>query len=372
MYREEDLVCLAKRENNAKRSYVVVNPLQGKHVPVEPHLALQMFEELSEAIQKAYPKEKLVLIGFAETATAIGAAVAVNLNMLSMQTTRENLGEVEYFYFSEEHSHAVEQKIVKSDLEEACEKVERVIFVEDEVTTGHTILNAISSIRKKILHEIQYTVASILNGMDQEALEAFEKEGVDCLYLVKTDHSRYDEVVAQYLDEEQVQTPENLSGLKAVEAGNYKRKNYCLQENIRRLIEGKSYQKVCQNLVAEAEEWISQGEKVLVLGTEEFMYPGLFLGNEIEKRGNQVCFHATTRSPIIPMKKEGYPLQERIRLRSVYDQERVTFLYNLGTYQRVFIVSDAVCENNPGLEDLIQALESRGNRNIMILEWRVK
>ena len=34
-YTEKDLVKIAKRENNTKRNYLVVDPLQGKHIPVE-------------------------------------------------------------------------------------------------------------------------------------------------------------------------------------------------------------------------------------------------------------------------------------------------------------------------------------------------
>ena len=38
-YVESDLVRIAKRENNTKRNYLVVNPLQGKHIPVQPSKA---------------------------------------------------------------------------------------------------------------------------------------------------------------------------------------------------------------------------------------------------------------------------------------------------------------------------------------------
>ena len=39
-YQQKDLVRIAKRENNTKRNYLVVDPLQGKHVPVQPSNAL--------------------------------------------------------------------------------------------------------------------------------------------------------------------------------------------------------------------------------------------------------------------------------------------------------------------------------------------
>ena len=89
MYQEEDLVRIAKRENNNKRSYLVVNRLQGKHIPVKPHEALTMFRELAAQLKERYAGERLLLIGFAETATAIGAAVAAELGAAYMQTTRE-------------------------------------------------------------------------------------------------------------------------------------------------------------------------------------------------------------------------------------------------------------------------------------------
>ena len=42
-YVESDLVRIAKRENNTKRGYLVVNPLQGKHISVKPSKALELF-----------------------------------------------------------------------------------------------------------------------------------------------------------------------------------------------------------------------------------------------------------------------------------------------------------------------------------------
>lgn len=72
-YQERDLVKIAKRENNSKRNYLVVDPLQGKHVPVTPSAALNLFKNLAAEIQGKYEGERLLLIGFAETATAIGA-----------------------------------------------------------------------------------------------------------------------------------------------------------------------------------------------------------------------------------------------------------------------------------------------------------
>ena len=75
-------------------------------------------------------------MGFAETATAIGAQAAITVGADYIQTTREVIPGVNYLFFSEEHSHATEQKLVKDDIDRAAAETDRIIFIEDEVTTG--------------------------------------------------------------------------------------------------------------------------------------------------------------------------------------------------------------------------------------------
>lgn len=77
-YTAADTLRIAKRYNNPKRSYLLVNPLQAKHIPVSPAAALEMMGALGDQVAAKYPEARLV-IGFAETATAIGAAVAARL-----------------------------------------------------------------------------------------------------------------------------------------------------------------------------------------------------------------------------------------------------------------------------------------------------
>lgn len=90
-YSEKELVRIAKRENNKKRNYLVVNPRQGKHIPVSPSEALELFGQLARQVKDLYKEEKLLTIGFAETATAIGARVASCLGTSYIQTTREEI-----------------------------------------------------------------------------------------------------------------------------------------------------------------------------------------------------------------------------------------------------------------------------------------
>ena len=195
---DDSIVKIAKRDNNNKRKYLVINEKQGKHIPVKAAEALEMFWELADILKKEYGSERLLLIGFAETATAIGEAAAIRLNSYYMHTTREDIDGVEYLFFTESHSHATEQRLVKNDVDAVIGEVDRVVFVEDEVTTGNTIMSIVRLMRKTYGSEIQFSVASILNGMDETARAAFDADGIRLHYLVKTDHSGYTEIAEKY------------------------------------------------------------------------------------------------------------------------------------------------------------------------------
>ena len=47
----QEIVAVAKRENNSRRNYLVLNRLQAKHVPASPKRALDYFEELAGQVK---------------------------------------------------------------------------------------------------------------------------------------------------------------------------------------------------------------------------------------------------------------------------------------------------------------------------------
>ncbi len=378
-YQERDLVKIAKRENNSKRNYLVVDPLQGKHVPVTPSAALNLFKNLAAEIQGKYEGERLLLIGFAETATAIGAQAAITLGTKYIQTTREVIPDVSYLFFSEAHSHATEQKLVKDDIDRVINETDRIVFVEDEVTTGNTIMNIIRIIRREYQRKIKFAVASLLNGMTEEYLKIYREEEIELHYLVKTDHSGYSAIAEKY----------HCDGLsiRAIQEDHTQEKlAVSIQDkiwnelphiisipgwmNARRFVDAKQYETACKKLAETviAETSVKQGERVLVIGTEEFMYPALLTGQEIEKIGCDVRCHSTTRSPIAVSTEEEYPLHCRYELCSLYDPERKTFIYDLENYDRVIVMTDSALASLKGLETLIYALRMK-NENISVIRW---
>lgn len=377
-YQQKDLVRIAKRENNTKRSYLVVDPLQGKHVPVEPSKALNLFKSLAEKLQGKYEGERLLLIGFAETATAIGAQAAITLGTKYIQTTREVIPDARYLFFSEAHSHATEQKLVKDDIDRVINDIDRIVFIEDEVTTGNTIMNIIKIITKEYQKKIKFAVASLLNGMTEESLKIYQDEKIELHYLVKTDHSGYGAVAEQYRCDGLYicAIPENHTHESAdidVQSEKNMREHIISIPgwmNARRFVDAKQYEAACRKLAETviAETGVKQGERVLVIGTEEFMYPALLTGQEIEKMGCEVRSHSTTRSPIAVSTEEEYPLHCRYELRSLYDPDRKTFIYDLENYDRVIVMTDSALASLKGLETLIYALRMK-NENITVIRW---
>lgn len=394
MYTEAELVRIAKRENNTRRKYLVVNRLQGKHIPVSPKEALQMFRSLAELIKEAYPSERLLMVGFAETATAIGASVAIECQAAYMQTTREVIDGVDYLYFSESHSHATEQKLVKTDLDKIIGKTDRIVFIEDEVTTGNTILNIVRLIQKTYAQPVSFAVASILNGMNEEALENYKNLKIPVHYLVKTAHDTYTEIAEQYQadgtchictkpQEKEVEQQKEVQQQIEMQQTKEAQQPIEVQEisgwiNARRLHTADTYKQACEQLWQEIQQKFGYtkytketetGRRILVLGTEEFMYPALYVGAKLEEAGYTVRMHATTRSPIAVSKEEKYPLHTRYELASLYDKNRTTFVYDLTEYEEVLVLTDAQKQETEGWESLQRALTLNHNRQIRGIRW---
>ena len=183
----DELISVCKRENNSKRDFIFVNRYQGKHVPARPQDILQLFETLRITISKDSRwnrKENVCIIGFAETATAIGHYIADNIpnkNYYYLQTTREKSNKQLLVEFKEEHSHATEQALY-GDLQK-LKNCDRILFIDDELSTGKTILNFINELEK--IGKFQYSVASFLNLQSEEDEQKFKEKNIDTYCLIK-------------------------------------------------------------------------------------------------------------------------------------------------------------------------------------------
>ncbi len=340
-YTKETTLRVAKRYRNAKRAYLLVNPLQAKHMPVSPTEALTMMRTLGEGLRQEFPGARLVL-GFAETATALGAAVASRLgpDCAFLTTTREAGEGPGWVRFLEEHSHAAEQKLWGGDLDALLQKTDTVLFVDDEISTGKTLRNMVAQLTRRwpALGEKTLVAASLLNRVTPEQEEALADAGITCRCLVRLPQEDHTAQVADWtVTEAPSAVPQNLSF----------RQETLPSEGLldpRKTLRIGAYDSSCQ---AVAEAMLSRAlgpvetlGKTLVLGTEECMYPALRLGERLERLGAEVCCHATTRSPIGLCDAPGYPIRSGWKLPSFYEEERTTYVYNLREYDTVIVLSD--------------------------------
>lgn len=362
IYAPSDIVNICKRKNNLKRDFLFVNSLQGKHIHVEPSKTFQLYDELVSEIAKSINyDEKIIVIGFAETATAIGHYIASSLPncIYYMQTTRELIpNATSLLEFKEEHSHAMEQ-FLYGDISMIA-KCDRIIFVDDEISTGNTVLNFIHEIEKTGIHA-KYGVASLLNWQDDEWAERFKKLNIDAYFVLRGKLKDLGAKVPISVSEElhksfDLKDLPTVLEVKSDSSNYYKERIGELPYNLSEFSEN-----VYNTISSVLSGYLPMaGDDVLVLGTEEYMFtPMVFAKKLSDKLHVNVQFHATTRSPIETADLCDYAIKQRYPITSCYANARNTYIYNLRKYDRVYIITDV----NPNLEfikDISSALVSAG------------
>ncbi len=369
-YSSQDLLRIAKRFNNPKRTYLLVDPLQAKHIPVSPGRALEMMESLGDLLKK-YPGPRLV-IGFAETATAIGAAAASRSpgECVYLHTTREELpGAEDWILFSEEHSHAVEQKLWGGGLTERIDRAEHIIFVDDEISTGKTLINMAAQLHARFprLAGKELVMACLIDRLSPEHEQRLAEAGIRCERLVKLPQADYDGAVADLRVREAAPPP------PAEEHTFLHRELDCPPlPDPRKGVPIRSYLDCCGQMarafLGSAGGGLAGLDSAVVLGTEECMYPALVLGKALEERGLSVRCHATTRSPIGICGAPGYPITSGSKLPSFYGGPRDTYIYDPAPCGALIVVSDAPVCRRAALEALISVWAPFGPRSFFFIQ----
>lgn len=373
-----NIMTVEHRSNNPKRDFLFCNKLQGKHIPVSPSVSFDLFDELAYQVDTRLKSKKVLVIGFAETATAIGAYIASHINstVYSLQTTREECTPVQRLIeFSEEHSHATEQ-FLYGDIN-VMPDFNYVLFVEDEISTGKTILNFITEF-KKVKRGLKFGVASICNWQSKENKEVYKANEIDTFALITgelTDTSLKMDVSIvesnQGFAGKATYSMPNLCKIEEIHAKTY---NPFLLERTGRLPHSLDYNTIIEEAFNKTKEFIGDAKDILVLGTEEFMYFPMVLGEMIESFGKQVKCHATTRSSIDII--EGSrdlenELVNKSMLHSAYDSARNTYVYNLRKYDKVLVVTDSNMTEE-FIYDITSALYAHGNSEIDIMILNIK
>ncbi|EGT4205759.1 phosphoribosyltransferase family protein [Clostridioides difficile] len=339
--------------NNSKRRFLFISKKLGKHLACKPS-EMDNLGKLMATIYNEKNKEESngTVIAFAETGTAVGHSFFDYLcgDYEFIHTTREQFDELENLEFLEEHSHATDQNLYFGMLNN-FKFGDEIILVDDEITTANTCMNIIRKIQS-IYPKKKYTICSILNWVSDENLSkvtCLEREldcKIDFVYLFKGNFKFYidEDIISNYNDNYSITKLETISSDKVnlvvnhiyVDLEDYignkkyvkytgrfginRREQFRLKEIVKR--ESKKI------TMASKESLKNEKEKILFLGTEEFMYIPMLFAKEKENQYD-IYYHSTTRSPIINIDKKHYPIKSKFMLKSFYNIDIQNYIYNI-------------------------------------------
>lgn len=386
-------ITVEHRSNNPKRDFLFVNKVQGKHIPCRPSETNRMCKALAALINKSIVNEKVLVIGFCETATAIANIVADNLSTDAyvLQTTRESIGDVgkQLLTFEEEHSHATTQNLMTyADKDEALDFSDYTyaLFIDDEISTGRTVLNFIKAFKQSSTAKLKFGVASICNWQDNENMRKFKAEGIEVFSLLSG--KLVDEKVKMFPDCETPISLDRVHDYFNIDVDSIKQNPRVMMEGVTGLsghgeqheIGLFEYERLGHNAHSSTNTMINLFKsfnrgilhRVRVIGTEEFMYWPIKIAEMFESYGFDVKVQNTTRSSIDVLDMGMGCITSKYIVPSVYDDDRMTYVYNLdnlkvGDYV-LFITDRKLSEKaNAAYTKLLNYTVGEGNYNIITL-----
>lgn len=341
----------AERENNSKRRFIVINKIQGKHFPCSPSVTDLEFRRHAENVKRFIGENGIsfgnaVVIGFAETAVAIGAYIARELEAFYVSTTRESLPVCfERVTFEESHSHAVGHSLCmrRSDV---FQNANCVIIADDEFTTGKTAVKLAGALKGFIPSGCPIIAAAFIAS--GESRKRFAENGMLCFSEYALDRLDYEPCGERLPDlDVKPRKPDWEIMLNSV-------------FDFRFGVESDAYFSECERLCSELCGKLGDlsGAEVSVIGTEEFCVPPVILGKMLEERGCIVSVQGITRSPMIPLNGGGYAIKSRSKLKSLYDSGRDVFLYNkFCACNTTIIITDADDPDKGALDTMCGAVD---------------
>ncbi|KAF4405537.1 phosphoribosyltransferase [Streptomyces lycii] len=176
-----DLLGLALRRN-PKRAHLLVSNVLGKHVPQRPAVVHGAGVGLGRQVRALLgdgDAARAVVLGYAETATGLGHSVADGLELAPyLHSTRRPVpGVAPVGGFEEEHSHATSHLLLPED-PELLAGDGPLVLVDDEFSTGRTVLNTIRALHERFPRERYVVVALVdMRGAEhRDALTEFAAE----------------------------------------------------------------------------------------------------------------------------------------------------------------------------------------------------
>ncbi|MFD3835373.1 phosphoribosyltransferase [Streptomyces sp. NPDC058642] len=338
------LLGLALRRN-PKRAHLLVSNVLGKHVPQSPSVVYGHGLTLGRRVRDLLGAEeaaRAVVLGYAETATGLGHSVAdgVGLAPYLHSTRRPVPGVATAGGFEESHSHATSHLLLPEDPALLVGNGP-LILVDDEFSTGNTVLNTIRDLHDRYPRG-RYVVVALVDMRSQAdagRLEDFAREigaRVD-LVAVASGTVKLPEGVLEKGQDLVARFESNALGARdCVESAAtaararpaptdphpaYKRVDLHwppgLPDGGRHGFTPQHRIRLDNALPAMAarlaEALPADARRVHILGFEELMYAPLRLARELEQITDaEVRYSTTTRSPVLAVDDPGYAIRTRI------------------------------------------------------------
>ncbi|KLU98456.1 adenine/guanine phosphoribosyltransferase [Photobacterium aphoticum] len=334
-WQDTDLFEFAERKN-PKRAFLFVSKILGKHIPVSPRKMRSAYQDLAQQIPENIP-EPILFIGMAETAVGLAGGIYEEArkkypNSLLLTTTRHPIDSELLCEFKEEHSHATDHLIYIPDGENKisfCTKFRTLILIDDESTTGRTFHNLISSLFHAGLRGISQIFTVTLTDWSGDVLSHQHDMPITSLALMRGQWEWHPDPSAPLPTMPNVNVTEKGAAMLSSRQ-DWGRRGMAAYDGTGWLNRYSA----------------SPGERILVLGTGEFLYPPFLLAEQLEQQGAEVRFSSTTRSPIA----EGLAIQSSLAFTDNYGLNIPNYCYNVAhqTFDRIIVCTETRdCDLDP-------------------------
>lgn len=323
-----DLLGLALRRN-PRRAHLLVSNVLGKHVPQSPSVVYGYGFALGRRVRELLGDQagEAVVLGYAETATGLGHSVADGVVFAPYlhSTRRPVRGVAPAGGFEESHSHATSHLLLPED-PTLLAGDGPLVLVDDEFSTGNTVLNTIRELHARYPRD-RYVIVALVDmrsAADLGRLQEFAREigaRVDLVTAasgtVRLPEGVLEKGQALVAEYEAAGEPERAAAAPAhvtrveldwprdVPDGG---RHGFTREHRARL------EAALPAMAARLAGALPGGtRRVLVLGFEELMYAPLRLARALEKEVDaEVRYSTTTRSPVLAVDDPGYAIRSRI------------------------------------------------------------
>ncbi|WNI24968.1 phosphoribosyltransferase [Streptomyces sp. ITFR-16] len=329
-----ELLGLALRRN-PKRAHLLVSNVLGKHVPQRPSVVYGAGFELGLRVRELLGDEearRAVVLGYAETATGLGHAVADGLGQAPYlhSTRRPVAGVARAGGFEESHSHATSHLLLPEDPEllAADGPDATLVLVDDEFSTGNTVLNTIRALHERYPRKryVIVALADMRSPDDRGRLAGFADEIGARVDLIARNAGTVGlpdgvldkgQALVAAQEAEQAAEPRPAAPSTALRTRIDLRWPAGVPDGGRHGFTP-AHRALLEPALPAMADRIARAlgdhpRRVLVLGFEELMYAPLRLGTALEERtGAEIRYSTTTRSPVLAVDDPGYAIRTRL------------------------------------------------------------